>query len=54
MEEYEITIDEIKNHLEDETEFIIRKTDDQEIIEAIERMRQSYFMYYNMLNQLKD
>ena len=51
MKEYEITIDEIKKHLEDEAEFIIKRADDQEIIEAVERMRQSYFMYYNMLKK---
>lgn len=49
MDSSVITIDEIKSHLEDEAEFIIKKTNDIEIVDAIERMRQSYFMYYNLL-----
>lgn len=51
MDNSVITIDEIKRHLEDEAELIIKKTNDDEIIEAVERMRQSYFMYYNLMNE---
>lgn len=49
----EISIIEIKENLEKETDFIFKNTDNSEIIDSLERIRQGYFKLYNMLNEKK-
>ncbi|MEE0965648.1 MAG: hypothetical protein U0L85_01200 [Bacilli bacterium] len=46
-------VDQVKSNLEQEVEFIFNNVDDPKIIESLERIRISYFIYYNMLKELK-
>ena len=47
-------IEDIKQNLENEADFIFNHVDDPEVIEALERMRVSYYIYYNMLRELAE
>ena len=40
-------VDQVKSNLEQEVEFIFNNVDDPKIIESLERIRISYFIYYS-------
>lgn len=46
-----ININEIKEHLEKEVDYIFNNTNNPEIEKALERIRQSYYIYYRLLKR---